>query len=126
MPPSPAPRDASRGHTPSSPIAPFGHLLVLGCEVGGRWNDDSKSLVRALAKHRARAAPRLLQRSARLAWEARWWGMLSVGLQIALCTTLSGEGHLALSAPAGQDEVPLEEALDGFLEAPSASRLPLR
>ncbi|CAK0807356.1 unnamed protein product [Prorocentrum cordatum] len=53
-----------------------GRLMVLSCEVGGRWGRDSLQLVRLLAKQKARAAPALLRRSAELAYTNRWWGRL--------------------------------------------------
>ncbi len=106
--------------------SPFGRLVVLGCEVGGRWNEHSLRLVTHLAKHKARGAPALLRKPARAAWHARWWGLLSVATQTALATTLSGEGALALGGPAGHSEVAFEDVLDSAPGAPFPSRLPLR
>ena len=106
--------------------SPYGRLVTLGCEVGGRWNADSLKLVADMAKHKARGAPRLLRTAARAAWHARWWGLLSVACQTALATTLSGSGVLALGGPAGFDDVLLENVLDDAPGAPVPSRLPLR
>ena len=52
-------------------------LLVLGCEVGGRWE-----------QYQAEQASPLLRVSASMAWHRRWLGMLSIAAQTALCETL--------------------------------------
>ena len=38
-----------------------GHLLVLACEVGGRWNEVALEAVRLLARAKAEQAPALLR-----------------------------------------------------------------
>ncbi|CAK0885381.1 unnamed protein product, partial [Prorocentrum cordatum] len=86
-----------------------GRLMVLSCEVGGRWGRDSLQLVRLLAKQKARAAPALLRRSAELAYTNRWWGFLSVAAQDSLMATLTGDGYLALGGAAGEDDPDLAE-----------------
>ncbi|CAK0891746.1 unnamed protein product, partial [Prorocentrum cordatum] len=88
-----------------------GRLMVLSCEVGGRWGRDSLQLVRLLAKQKARAAPALLRRSAELAYTNRWWGFLSVAAQDALMATLTGDGYPALGGAAGEDDPDLAEML---------------
>ncbi|CAK0864133.1 unnamed protein product, partial [Prorocentrum cordatum] len=88
-----------------------GRLMVLSCEVGGRWGRDSLQLVRLLAKQKARAAPALLHRSAELAYTNRWWGFLSVAAQDSLMATLTGDGYLALGGAAGEDDPDLAEVL---------------
>ena len=95
--------------------------------MGGRWNQEAlKRFVAACAKSKARSAPALLRASARAAWHARWWGLLSIAAQSALAATLSGEGALALGGPAGSDEVPLADAMSFAISGPAVSRLPLR
>ena len=106
--------------------SPYGELVVLGCEVGGRWNRASLQLVARLAKEKARSAPALLRASARTAWHARWWGLLSVATQSALAATLGGASALALGGPAGAEEVPLGSVLEEGWSGPPDSRLPLR
>ena len=103
----------------------MGKLVVLGCEVGGRWNETACRLVGSLAKQKARNAPALLRQSARAAWHHRWWGLLSVACQTALASTLCGQA-LALGGPRGQDDPFLGDVLDGAPGLPSPSRLPLR
>ena len=98
-------------------------LVVLAGEIGGRWSDTSRWLVRQLAEERSsREAPRLRRSTAR-AWEARWWGMLSVAVQNALASTLIDDAPHLLHAWEGGGP-PLGELLHG--EAPAQSRLPLR
>ena len=63
-------------------------LLTLACETGGRWSQRCIDVVATLAAHRARAAPRHLQRAARTAFASRWWALLSVAQQDALAATL--------------------------------------
>ena len=52
-------------------------LIVLACEVGGRWSDTCCWLIKNLAEHRSRSVAPRLRRSTARTWEARWWGMLS-------------------------------------------------
>ncbi len=103
-----------------------GRLMVLSCEVGGRWGRDSLQLVRLLAKQKARAAPALLRRSAELAYTNRWWGVPSVAAQDSLMATLTGDGYLALGGAAGEDDPDLAEVLLADSAGPPASRLPAR
>ena len=105
--------------------SPYGKLVVLACEVGGRWSKACLTLVARLAKEKARNAPALLRQSARAAWLSRWWGLLSVASQSALAATLGGASAQALGGPPVEDDVPLGDVLTGtFAECPS--RLPLR
>ena len=55
-------------------------LVVLACEVG--------DLVRRLVRVRSLRAPAALRRSAAVAWQRRWWGLLGVALQRAVVSTL--------------------------------------
>ena len=73
-------------------------LLVLGCEVYGRWSEDAIDLVRQIARSKAREAPPALRKAASLAWTKRWWGIIGVGVQRAI-----GE---ALLLEAGADLIP--------------------
>ena len=103
----------------------MGKLVVLACEVGGRWNADSCRLVGQLAKQKARNAPAVLRPSARAAWLNRWWGLLSVACQSSLASSLCGLAH-SLGGATGTDEVWLADVLDSACLAPDPSRLPLR
>ena len=53
-------------------------LVVLGCELGGRWNQAAISLVTELARHKVQTAPPMLRASAQQAWANRWWAKLGV------------------------------------------------
>ena len=64
----------------------------------GRWTEDALTLVRELARLKAREAPALLRPTARQAWSARWWAILGVGIQRAV-----GE---ALLVGVGADLIP--------------------
>ena len=82
-------------------------LLSLGCETYGRWSSHSLNLIRQLCQYRAKNAPIYLQNSLRVSMFARWWGLLSIGVQ-----TLVGETILKLE---GFD---LQEAADNTSLAP--------
>ena len=47
-------------------------LVVLGCEVGGRWSGEVQEFLRSLAKAKARSEPAHLRSTARQAWRHRW------------------------------------------------------
>ena len=117
-------------------------MVVLACEVGGRWSEASLRFVRGLAAYRARSAPRALRRSVEQAWQARWWGILAVAVQDALCSTLVDDAPRFLHGRPPHDPdladllldaepaAPLPPALQADdredAEAPAPIRLPLR
>ena len=103
-----------------------GQLVVLACEVGGRWNTDALRFVRRCTRLRAAEAPRLLRTSASQAWSNRWWGILSVAVQDALAATLSLEGQCALGGCTADINVPLGDVLLEADIGPPPSRLPMR
>ena len=43
-------------------------LVVLACEVGGRWSSETQSFLRQLSKAKTRHVPHHLRTSAKLAW----------------------------------------------------------
>ena len=100
-------------------------LVVLGSEVGGRWNTEAQRFLRDLLRVRAQRAPPALRPAARAGWTRRWWGMLSVAVQQAVATTVLGRAWPAPLHPHQRDAPPLERVLE--LAAPAGpSRLPLR
>ena len=56
-------------------------LLVLGAEVGGRWNSAARSFQRTLMRPRSLRAPAAVRRSIASGWARRWWGLLAVAVQ---------------------------------------------
>ena len=56
-------------------------LVVLRCEVHGRWGVEAVALIRELAQTKALEAPSNLRAVAKVAWASRWWGIVSVGVQ---------------------------------------------
>ena len=104
----------------------MGQLVVLACEVGGRWNGEALQFVRRCARYRAQQAPRLLRSSAIQAWSNRWWGHLSIAVQDSLAVTLCLEGHLALGGVDADVDVPLGDVLMDSTPASVPSRMPLR
>ena len=101
-------------------------LVVLGSEVGGRWDDEALKFVSRLVRQRTRAAPRLLRKAAAAAWQRRWWALLSVAVQNALAQTLATDTPQAMCGGAGFDEPFLADVLDDAPIGPEPSRLPLR
>ena len=76
-----------------------GRLVVLGCEVGGRWAAEAWGLLLGLAKSKSRSAPLLLQRSAQLAWCRRWANMVATSAQTALAASLAEPSALQAACP---------------------------
>ena len=100
-------------------------LLVLGSEIGGRWNEAAQRLVRDLVRIRAQRAPPALRAAATSAWTRRWWAALAVAVQQAVTSTALGSPWPATphaSQPQGPE---LDRVLD-LAEAEGPSRLPLR
>ena len=52
-------------------------LVVLGCEMGGRWSDEARDFVSQLAKAKSRREPPQLRFSVRHAWFRRWSTLLA-------------------------------------------------
>ncbi|OLP90322.1 hypothetical protein AK812_SmicGene28125 [Symbiodinium microadriaticum] len=50
-------------------------LLVLGSEIGGRWNEGSQRFVRDLVRLRALRAPPAVTSAAAAGWATRWWAL---------------------------------------------------
>ena len=89
--------DSSKATTYSILVdSPIVRLLTLACETGGRWSEDCVKTVATLAAARARSSPEHLQRQARLAFERRWWSLLSIAQEDALATTLVDDGIITL------------------------------
>ena len=99
-------------------------LVVIGIETGGRWSEEALQFVRLLARCKARAYPRILRKSAQLAWSSRWLGVLAVAAHRALAHTLL---ELPVSEAGCDGDAPcFEDVLHDarLAEAPSPSRLP--
>ena len=94
-------------------------LVVLGTEVGGRWNAGARQLLRDLVRVRAQRGPPAVRTAASSAWARRWWAILSVSGQQAVTSTALGSrgrhhampasnrarswiGYLTLLTPQGQ------------------------
>ena len=53
------------------------HLVVVAIEDGGRWSEEARGLLSALAIARARSELPLMRMRAEQAWRMRWRGMLA-------------------------------------------------
>ena len=73
-----------------------GHrFLVLGAELGGRWDQECHDLVRTLLAVRAQREPAAIRAAAISGWRRRWWAVLACALQRATASTLLGGVWLA-------------------------------
>ena len=63
-------------------------LVVLGCEVAGRWSYECLSFLRQLARAKVRSEPPHLKVRARRAWLSRWSMMLSCSAARAVALSL--------------------------------------
>ena len=88
-------------------------LLVLGSEVGGRWNGEAPSVVRDFVRVRAHRAPPAVRSAASAGWSRRWWGMLAVAVQQAVASTALGCACPAPLHPNRLAEPPLESVQVG-------------
>jgi hypothetical protein len=98
-------------------------LLVLGCEIGGRWDPEALMVLNRLAAHKAQEATHLLRRSARLAWHRRWLLLVSVAAQRALTETLLKPGYPHLTERDDEEPWLGELFAEVPAEAPQLSRV---
>ena len=105
-----------RGTYSDIPDSGVARLVVLGCEVYGRWSEDAVVLVRQLAEAKAREAPPALRTSARQAWSCRWWSLASVGVQRAIGEALLRDGGVdLLSSPSPAGEPSLTDVVGDYV-----------
>ena len=62
--------------------------MVLACEVGGRWSDETRDFLRHLAKAKVRVEPFPVQRRAEAAWLLRWRVLLACSAAKAFALSL--------------------------------------
>ena len=65
-------------------------LVVLAAEVGGRWSEETRKFLGALATAKARSAPAMLQPSVRAAWLHRWRSLLACTAARSFAESLLG------------------------------------
>ena len=95
--------------------------LVLAAGTGGRWHEDCIHLVTALARYRAASEPAVLRRSMQLAFQRRWWSLLSVALHNSIATALDPTLDIA------EGTFPVASAIDVWVrDPPAVSSLPAR
>lgn len=111
-------------------------LVVVAAEVFGRFDENSRNLVRDLVRAHCEDTCLILRRRLRLGWSRRWWALLSVALQVAVAASIApnapafeeapeGSGRLAPWHRSTHDHVTLLEAEHEGPEV-GESRLPLR
>eukprot|EP00439_Symbiodinium_sp_Y106_P021124 s10692_g2.t1 len=96
--------------------------VVLGSQVGGRWNGEAGRFVQHLLRVRSQRAQPALRHPAAAGWSRRWWGILAVAVQQAVASTALGQAWPAPLRPCQRDEPPLERVLELAGPATSPSR----
>ena len=85
-------------------------FVVLAAEVGGRWSEEVRKFLGALATAKARSSPVLLQPSVRADWLHRWRGLLACTAARSFAESLLGN-----TAPGVDGAVPsMQEVLCDF------------
>ena len=96
-------------------------LVVLGSEVGGRWDAQARSFVRDLVRRKAYGA----LPAATAGWARCWWSMLAVAVQQTVASTALGGAWRQPLQPEACESPPLDNIIHhAGLEG--RSRLPLR
>ena len=98
---------------PDVEASPHAALLCLGVETYGRWSNHCLTLVRQLAKAKARNITQDMRRPLELAFHRRWWSLLSVAVQRAVAEAiLRPSGADLLSAAGSGAQLPICDLLD--------------
>ena len=87
----------------------LGALYCLGCEVYGRWSEQSINLVPALAREHARGLHPRIRRGAALGFQYRWRGILSIALQRSVAEAVLYETGQDLGTAALEPVPPLAD-----------------
>ena len=96
-------------------------FVVLAAGTGGCWHADCIKLVRGLARYRASSEPVVLRRSMQLAYQRRWWSLLSSALHKSIAAVLDPSLDVVDGA------FPVASAIDIWARDPPAVRtLPAR
>ena len=96
-------------------------LVVLAAGTGGRWHDDCIRFVRDLARYRAQSEPLVLRRSLQLAYQRRWWSLLSSALHKSIAAALDPSFDIA------EGSFPIASSIDVWVrDPPAVSTLPAR
>ena len=101
-------------------------LVVLGSEVGGRWDAEAVRFVRTLARCRTQRAPPLMRGGLAGALAHRWWCLLSVAVQKAVAASCLGFPLGPFDGLAAAEGPPVADTFSVFGSAMGPSRLPLR
>ena len=83
--------------------------MVAAIEVGGRWSEERRGFLSALAIARARSEIPLMRKRAEQAWRMRWGGMLACTVARAVASSLLGLTH----SHGGDGNVPAAHEVDG-------------
>ena len=96
-------------------------LVVVGMEVGGRWEETAYEFLVELAKEKAQEAPKLLEGSATHAWLRQWVSLLFKADMNSLASTLL-YGTASKTELWNEATPPLGAVLSARAEPPQHSR----
>ena len=97
--------------------SPTSCLLVLGCEVFGRWSEDAIQTVREMAKLKAENASPVLRKSVEFAFSNRWWSHIGIGVQRAIAEALLCKSGADTLTTATAERTSLADVLTDVLRA---------
>ena len=83
--------------------------MVAAIKVGGRWSEETRGFLSALAIARACGEIPLMRKRAEQAWRMRWRGMLACTVARAVASSLLGLTH----SHGGDGNVPAAHEVDG-------------
>ena len=87
-------------------------LTVLACETGGRWSQTCLTVVRLLARAKARNAPEEAQARVAAAWASRWWSLLAIAGRNTLAATIVDDAPQLLDGVDGETPLWTDVLLD--------------
>ena len=87
-------------------------LTALACETGGRWSQTCLTVVRLLARAKARNAPEEAQARVAAAWASRWWSLLAIAGRNTLAATIVDDAPQLLDGVDGETPLWTDVLLD--------------
>ena len=89
-------------------------LVVLGCEVGGRWSEESRQFLAGLAATEARSEPEVMRKSTMHSWLRRWSTLMACTAARAFALSLLE--RRCCTAADGPTPTTAEVVADHFLD----------
>jgi len=96
-------------------------LTTLATETGGRWSSTCMTVVRLLARAKARPVPEERRARVAAAWASRWWSLLAIAARNTLAATLVDDKPKLLDGFDAEEPLWTEVLLDHHHSAASTS-----